>query len=173
MHKHYGLLEGQDSRFSKANKWVRTKILEEIVKHDVSVGEIVLKKWKVKPNLRKRLNVLYNYVVVHSIMLMIVPSLNSRDRLELNLDKCMSGFPAVAFSEYARDKLSYLWQVSLSRQTPIPYVTVIQARSENEPCIQAADFIAGTIFRKYEKQDNTYYSILEQNINISARILWP
>lgn len=159
-------------KFSRAGKWVKNKVLEEIIKYDVNIGEIVLKKWKVKTDLKENLNLLYNYVVVHNIMVMILPIVDKGDKLKLNLDKCMPGSQAKAFSDYASRKVSYLWQVRLSRPTPIPRICVTQTRSDDEPCIQAVDFVAGAIFRKHERRDDTYYSILEKSGKISSRILW-
>lgn len=159
-------------KFSKANAWVRNKVFEETVSYAISIGEIVLKKWKVVPYLKEKISILYNYVVVHLVE-MILPSLDSLDKLELNLDRCMSGFQAQAFSEYSDSKVSYLWQNRLLRTDRAPEICVIQPLSETEPCIQAADFVAGAIFNKYERGNDTYYSILEKSGKMSPKILWP
>jgi len=153
-------------KYSNSKDIVRQRVLEKICKYNVKVGFVVLEKAKVKPELRKNPAVLYNFVIVDSIMKNILPKLTSNDKLYIIVDRSLSRLSADAFNNYAINKASWLMTVQW-RQTEQIKLSNIEVRHENsqkEPCLQAADFLAGACFHKYEHKNDCYYRIIENKV---------
>ena len=43
-------------------------------------------------------------------------------------------------------------------------ITVRHSTGQEEPCLQAVDFVCGAVFNKYERGNSSYYGIIERKI---------
>jgi hypothetical protein len=166
LHKRGVYAKGQcELKHSNSNQHVRISVLEELCKCEMNIGYIVLEKEKVYDTLRGNPNILYNYFIVHTIMINIVPKLNSSDKLVLILDKSLSGHSKEAFNIYARSKASWVAKIN-EKEYPIELssIKIKHLRSHDEPCLQAVDFLAGTCFQKYERGNETNFQLIESKI---------
>lgn len=154
-------------KYSYSKSAIKQKILQEISQTNIEIGFIVLEKSKVKPDLRKNRTILYNYVVVDPIMRNILPTLSATSKLILTIDKSLPRSSIEAFNTYAKNKASWLTtQAPWTNQslTIIRQISVQHENSQKEPCLQAADFLAGACFHKYEHNNNAYYKIIENKV---------
>jgi hypothetical protein len=74
------------------------------------------------------------------------------------------------FNEYVKNKASYLSYVNGSSFDG-NQISVKHVDSQNEPCLQAVDSIAGAYFQAYERNDNKYIEIIKDKV--SNFMLWP
>ena len=43
-------------------------------------------------------------------------------------------------------------------------ITIKHSTGQEEPCLQAVDFVCGAVFTKYERGDSSYYNLIESKI---------
>ena len=128
----------------------RTKFCQGLAALPCSVHYLVANKSRVKPELRKDTNILYNYLTG----LLLAPLMASLERAELRLDnrtiKVASGN---SLHDYLRIKLWY------EMNSP---VNVTFAYVDSREClgIQTADLAAHAVFRRYERADSASFEKL-------------
>ncbi len=153
-------------KYSNSKHAVRQIVLEKICKCNIKIGFVVLDKAKVKPELKEKPTLLYNYVIVNHVMKNILPELTSSDKLYIIVDKSLRRINEEAFNKYAINKASWLMTIQW-RQTEQIKLSNIEVRHENSqrnPCLQAVDFLAGACFHKYEHDNDCYYKIFEDKV---------
>lgn len=154
-------------KYSTSREPIKQKVLEKISQSELEIGFVVLEKKKVKPTLRENRVALYNYVVVDPIMRSILPDLLPTTKLILTIDKSLPRSSIDAFNVYARNKASWLTRPAPWTNQRISIIREINIRHENsqkEPCLQAADFLAGACFHKYEHNNDCHYRIIEGKV---------
>ena len=167
LHKRREYARGQNElKFSKSKDSVRRKVLNKICQHDVEIGFVVLEKTKVKSDLRKKINVLYNYVVAEGVVPAVLPYMDVTGRLFIIIDKSLPRSSREAFNTYTKNKASYTWSVRWGKTQPLVVrnIEVLHRNSEKEPCLQAVDFLAGAGFHKFEFGNDSYYRIIERRV---------
>ena len=99
--------------------------------------------------------------------------LNPTENLNICIDKSLSKSNRDAFDYYVRNKASWIWDIELGRAPSLRWnqITTTHEDSEKECCIQLADFIAGATFQKYERVNEEYYRIFEDNVR-GFNYLW-
>ncbi|MGA2522918.1 MAG: DUF3800 domain-containing protein [Candidatus Bathyarchaeia archaeon] len=147
-------------KFCKMDDNCRKIVLHKIAKFDVSLGAIVVEKRHVKLDLREKLPVLYNYLVVHHIISALVPSLEAGQRIHITFDKSLPKARVTDFNHYVEEKASYLFYEK-GNSLPNNCLYSDHADSKYEPCLQAADSVAGAYFHKYEDLDASYVEIIK------------
>jgi hypothetical protein len=160
----------RELKFSKMNAHCRTATLEKIALSDAYLGVIVVKKDAVLERLRDDPSILYNYLLVHNIISTLLPSLANHQNIHLILDKSLSQKRIVSFNEYVKNKASYLSYINGS-SFDCDCISVEHKDSQDEPCLQAVDSIAGAYFQAYERKENVYVNIIREKI--SNFMLWP
>jgi len=160
-------------KFSRANDFVRREVLKKIANMDLDAGFIVLEKEKVKVSLRGNLSRLYNYVVVNYIMPYVLSYVDLVGKVVIVVDRSLSKSSREAFDNYAANKASWVWSVEMNKKIPIKSgtITIHHVDSEREPCLQVADFLAGSCFQKYENNDERYYEMIKDKVK-HFRYLW-
>lgn len=136
---------------------------------DASLGVVVLKKARVKPDLRKDPTILYNWSVVHNIMLSLIPQITAGNKIQITFDKSLPIWKINKFNSYAADKAKYLLNEQ-GNSFPPDCISLDHMASEREFCLQAADAIAGAYFQKHEKQNDEYAKIIEHKVWASSNI---
>ncbi len=164
-------------KFSRDSERVKQKVFKELSKYPMDIGLVVIDKSAVKSSLRNKPKILYNYLVVDSVTNNILYALQTLQMPEttsitIQIDKSLTKEAIERFDKYFEKKTS--WVSSNMGYSP-RRVKVNHENSYDDPCIQAADYIAGAAFRKFERNDSTYYGMLKDKIrfkNSWGKIEW-
>lgn len=146
-------------------------------KYPIKIGLVVIDKSAVKSSLRNKPKILYNYLVVDPVTNNILSALQTLQMPEttsitIQIDKSMAKEARKEFDKYFEKKTSW---VSSNMGYSSRRVKVNHKNSYDDPCIQAADYIAGAAFRKFERNDSAYYDTLKDKIffrNSWGKIEW-
>ncbi|RJS89853.1 DUF3800 domain-containing protein [Candidatus Bathyarchaeota archaeon] len=157
---------GRELHFTNSNDFVRCRVLKKINEISLIIGIVVVEKQKVSLKLRHSLNILYNYLIVHTIMRNVLLWMDESEKLELYIDKSLSKSNREAFNDYVQRKANWVWCHDLEHKTPLSpsQIKVEHKFSQNDYCLQAADYIAGATFQKYEHNNDCFYRIFEGKI---------
>ncbi len=148
-------------KFTKTNQDTKLKILSKIAELDVSFSAVVLDKNTVAFHLRTKQQILYNYLT--GFIVEILPVSRHR-RIKLVIDKFLTNeVERSNFDEYILQKVE---EVCLKHGIIVPEVRVNHASSQSHCGLQVADFVAGSIFNKYERGYEKYYTIIKPKIDI-------
>lgn len=147
-------------KFCKMGNECRKAVLERIVKTGGNIGVLVVSKETVKPYLRDKLPVLYNWLMVHNVISALIPNLEMGQKIHITFDKSLSKARVTEFNHYVKEKASYL---SYVRGNSIPQNLIVSDHIDSrlEPCLQAVDSIAGAYFQKYENSNDEYANIIK------------
>ncbi|MDG6222225.1 MAG: DUF3800 domain-containing protein [Candidatus Bathyarchaeota archaeon] len=147
-------------KFCKMNNYCRKTVLETIVQTNANIGAIVVEKKHVSPDLRDKLPILYNYLMVHNIISALLPSLETGQKMNMIFDKSLPKTRIQDFNDYVKEKASYL---SYVRGNSLHSDSIVSDHvdSKVEPCLQAVDSIAGAYFQKYEHENSIYVDIIK------------
>jgi hypothetical protein len=157
-------------KFSHMNQKSREYVLQKISECDLSVNTVVVEKAKINPNLRNDIPKLYNYLVVHNIVLSFLPQLISNKKIDITFDKTLSKKRVEDFNDYVKKKASFLLNEKNTKFEPA-VLLLSHVNSISEPCLQAADAVAGAYFQKYENKNNIYVDIITDKVG-SFNYLW-
>jgi len=135
----------------------RKRLLQYVSKQDCRIMTIWLNKSKVYTKLKNEKHVLYNYVV--NILLdriMTRKYLSSRKPIVLVASKReTSKFLNANFKEYLESQIKQNHGAEFSVEIKTP---------SEEKSLQVIDFIAWSMFRRYEKKDSEYFNIFKQKV---------
>ena len=157
-------------KFSRMDEYCRKRVVEKIVECNASLGAIVLEKALVEAKLRKDPPRLYNWCVVHNIMLSLIPQITAGHKIQIIFDKSLPMWKINEFNAYVTNKASYLL-FEKGNSLPPNCISLDHIASEKEFCLQAADSVAGAYFQKYEKQNDEYVKIIEPKVGF-FKYLW-
>ena len=154
-------------KFSQSNDSVRRKGLQTICQHDdCGLGFIIVHKRRIDKRTKfyRDIEFLYRYVIADTVMNAIVPRLRAKENLILVVDKRIPESQRKTFDEYAQIK-GYMINQSLQQQLfSKNRFSVCHRNSKHEPCLQAADFVAGAEFHLYEHNNPAYHKIIQDKI---------
>jgi hypothetical protein len=148
-------------KFRNSNDIIRKSVLKCLSKKDVEISYILLNKRRVYSYLQDKKNIVYNYIT--SFLLQKVLSEES-DKIVFVVDRLYTKKNREEFNSY----INYKIQRELRRAIKI---SIEHKNSEEERCLQAVDFVAGAIYRKYVFGDESYYSIIRDKIQEEIRYL--
>lgn len=157
-------------KFSRMDDYCRKSVLAKVVECDVSLGVVVLEKARVEDKLRQDPAKLYNWCVVHNIMLSLLQQIATGNKIQITFDKSLPMWRISEFNSYATNKASYLLSEkgsSLSSNS----ISLNHITSEKEFCLQAADAVAGAYFQKHEKHNGEYVNLIENKVGF-FKYLW-
>jgi hypothetical protein len=143
----------------------RQRLLRRLSQNACSVMTIYLDKRKVFTNMRDEKQVLYNYIV--NILL---------DKVMKNKILQAKGLVELIASRRETNRFfnknfeNYLQQQA--KKWPEIKITIKIKSPHEERALQATDFVSWAIFRKYENNDDSYYSIIKPKI-IEERAIFP
>jgi hypothetical protein len=157
-------------KFSRMDDYCRKRVLEKIAQYDATLGTVIMEKALVKAKLQKDPTILYNWCVVHNIMLSLLPQITAGHKIQITFDKSLPMWRMNEFNSYVSNKASYLL-FETGNKMPSDAISLRHIASENESCLQAADAVAGAYFQKYEKQNDTYVNIIEHKVGF-FKYLW-
>lgn len=152
----------KQAEFKKERKEVARPMLRHLIKEKFELYTVIANKSKVKQNLRESKEILYNYIA--SIILLSCP-FELGELVELIVDKRSSKRLILQnFDNYLQDKIKALNKdISLN---------ITHAESHSFPGIQAVDFMAWAILRKYEREDFEFYNLIKEKIVTEKRLFF-
>lgn len=156
-------------KFCKMNDSCRKKVLGTLKKLNANMGAIVVEKQRIKDDLRDKLPILYNYLIVHNVVSALLHNLENGRTMNLIFDKSLPKTRIEDFNQYVTQKASYLSYIrgnSLNHNS----ITSKHIDSKVEPCLQAVDSIAGAFFHKYEYNFSDYVEIIKDTSSVN--LLW-
>lgn len=151
-------------KFTRSSDLIRRRFLERLVKADVTFSAIVLQKRTVYDYLRDKKEKIHNYLAGF-----IAESLSYEygyeTEFEIVVDKfIMSREKRSEFDWYLTHRFLNSYQ-----SKGLPKINIIHADSQEHPGLQAADFIAGSIFQYYEKGNPKYYEIIKPKLRVELK----
>ena len=152
----------REFKFSNDSNYVRCKMLNLISKSDIQAGQIVVKKSAVRNDLRNKKSILYNFLVAEYVMRDILSSYNDINHINLHLDLSMSKKAREDFDDYFSNKIS--WKSLLTGVNQSISNLVYHDYSHNDPCLQVADYLAGSLFQLYEHDDCSFYDRIKAKV---------
>jgi len=149
-------------KFTRSDDVVRRRFLERLVRANVSFSAIVLKKEMVYDYLRDRKEKIHNYLTGF-LAESLTHDYSDEKEIRIVVDKFI-------MSEERRDEFDrYLrWRLS-NYSSRFLNVEIIHEDSQQHPGLQAADFVAGSIFQYYERGNDRFYRIIEPKIRFELR----
>lgn len=148
-------------KFRNSNRIIRKSVLKCLSKRDVEISYILLNKRRVYRRLQDKKNIVYNYIT--SFLLQKVLSEES-DKIEFVVDRLYTKRNREEFNSYINYKIRRVLRRTIK-------ISIEHKNSEEERCLQAVDFVAGAIYRKYVFDDESYYSIIRDKIQEEIRYL--
>ncbi len=141
-------------KFSQSSHKVRCIVIEELLKKEWEFSAVVLDKTTVYDHLRDHKQIIHNYIT--GFIVEVLPL--NHDKLILMVDKSFRRDAINEFNGYLRKKVNWItWE----RGIDPPALDIRHDRSENHAGLQAADFVAGSLFSKYERGNDFYYKLIE------------
>ncbi|AGK60959.1 hypothetical protein Asulf_00955 [Archaeoglobus sulfaticallidus PM70-1] len=156
----------KEFKFSKTKSSTKEMILKKIAELEIQFSAVVLKKATVYQHLREKRQILHNYLT--GFIVELIPFMDSRD-FEIVIDKFISNeADRTNFDEYLRDHVNYeCWKLGL---IPPRSLNIKHESSYSCSGLQVADFVAGAIFAKYERNDDSFYRIIEPKERILKKV---
>jgi hypothetical protein len=146
-------------KFTKMDDYCKKYVLKEIAKSDSYIGVIVVEKEKIVKRLRDDVSTLYNWLVVHNIMLSLIPLLETTPKMNIYFDKSLPKKRINSFNTYLEEKASYLFY---TRGIDLDCcISSFHANSRTKPCLQAVDSVVGAYFQLYERKKPEYVDIIK------------
>lgn len=131
---------------------------------DVRFGlySITIPKRKVFEYLSHSKDRFYNYIA--RLVLDQIPFEKARERVYLYIDKSKGSQGISEFDQYVTTQLK-------ARLDPRVPLEIYHRHSNEVPGLQAVDLFCNGIFKKYEKEDLTWYEIFKHKINFE-KLYW-
>lgn len=150
-------------KFSNSDDNIRRRILKCIGRTDNDVAYALLRKGQVNESLQDKPQVVYNYLC-KQLLYRIIDKYEMSAPVEIIVDKSLYGVQRENFNDYVEGRIGE--RVSIE-------IDVTHVDSKQCPGVQAVDFIAGAINRKYREEDDSYYQKVEQRISIMLDFFEP
>ncbi len=141
-------------KFRNSDEAIRRRVLECIAQTNNYAAYALLRKGQVYEDLQDKPQVVYNYLC-KQLMMRIAGKLALSGRMQVIVDKSLYGVQRENFDNYIE------WIIG--RSSPVE-VDVTHVDSRQCPCVQAADFLAGAIIRRYKNNDDRYYLKIKPRI---------
>ena len=149
----------------KEHPKTRQQLLASLLEKNISIVAIYMNKKKVYTRLQEAKQALYNYVVN-----ILLDRIYTRKLIPTNMP-----IELVAAQRETNKFLNQNFKSYLARQTKDSHKADIKVEirtPHQEKSLQAVDFVAWAIFRKYEHNDEGYYQIIKPRI-VEENPLFP
>jgi hypothetical protein len=143
-------------KFKESDDSSKRRVLECVAKTDNDIAYAFLRKDRVDlldPYLDVGPQVLYNDLF-RQLLRKVIHKYEFKGAVEVVIDRFLYGDARERFDSYLADGLMRNLKVS-------------HLDSKQCPCLQAVDFIAGAIARKYRDNDDLYYNAIQNKISIA------
>ena len=149
-----------------AREVIKRDLLLGLLKLDIEIHAITVKKENVEPKLRRDTNILYNYMVGLSLVDRILQE-PAGAKVVVNVDRRITSITSgFRFNQY----LSYkIWYEKERRDIDL---AIHHLDSRTAYALQGIDVICNTIFRKYNSNNYTLFSIIEDKVKNDRRLFF-
>lgn len=145
-------------KFNDSDDTIRRRILECIGRTNNDISYTVLYNSKIQHEVEPQL--IYNEIC-RQLTYKIANNYDVSGKLEVIMDKSLYGAQRTAFNAHMADRSGMIVPATLGE------IKVAHVDSKACPYIQAVDFIAGAINRKYRDNDALYYQKIQHKIALS------
>jgi hypothetical protein len=147
-------------KFSRSDEKIRNFVLKEAVKAEMNFSAIVLDKKMVYQYLKDKKDVLHNYLT--GFLAESLSYYEDETDFRIVVDKFI-------MRKEKRDEFNSYLHRRLQNFCKAKIFEVIHESSEQHAGLQIADFVAGAVFQKYERQKEDYYSIIRPKMRLELR----
>jgi len=161
-------------KFSVDSDYTRLKFCNLISSLGIDAGVIAIRKDSVKDGLKTEPNILYNYLTVHHVVPVIIrnylKSTMPVNRIRFKIDKSLSRVNQDKFNYYFENEISFIRRREGFKADVLAEID--HENSHNDVCLQIADYIAGSVFRRIEHLDSKFYDIIKNKIKYREKWDW-
>ncbi|HEH7944432.1 DUF3800 domain-containing protein [Staphylococcus aureus] len=151
--------EGKEIKHNNSYPAMRYHYINKIVEKTEKIHYCTSNKRKCDPKMLEDENILYNYMVFRIVKRIIIQN-PTLEKLTLLLDNRTTKITRRdSLVDYLKGKVYF----DLNR--PDVELMVIMLDSENSRLIQAADFIAGSVYHYYTYNNNLCYNLLKEKLD--------
>lgn len=150
-------------KFSNSDEIIRRRILECIGRTNNDIAYALLRKYQVDEDLRDKPQVVYNYLC-KQLLYRIISKYGITGTINIIVDRSLYGVQRANFNDYVEGRIG----VHIPANVEVTHVD-----SKQCPCVQAIDFVAGAISRKYRDDDDLYYQKIHHRISIALDFFEP
>lgn len=143
-------------KFSNSGDNIRRRILECVGETNNDIAYALLRKSQVKEDLRDKPQIIYNYLC-KQLLYRIIGKYEMSGTIKVIVDKSLYGIQRENFNDYVEGRIG--------ARIPVD-IDVSHVDSKQCSCVQAVDFIAGAINRKYRADDDRYYQKIQHRISM-------
>jgi len=145
-------------KFHDSDDPIRRRILECIGRTNNDIGYAILRNSDIQHEVEPQL--IYNEIC-RRLTYKIIDAYSISSQVEVIMDKSLYGAQRAKFDAHIADRSGMTVPATLGE------IKVIHVDSKSCPYIQAVDFIAGAINRKYRDNDDLYYQKIQHKIALS------
>jgi hypothetical protein len=135
-------------------------VLKEAVEAEINLSTIVLENGMVYQRLRGKKDILHNYLT--GFLAESLSYYEDERDFRIIVDKFI-------MRKEKRDEFNVYLHKRLQNFCKAKNFEVIHESSEQHAGLQIADFVAGAVFQKYERQKEGYYSIIRPKMRLELR----
>jgi len=144
--------------FNDSDDVIRRRILERIGRTNNDIGYAILCNSEIQHVLEPQL--IYSEIC-RRLTYKIANNYNVSGQVDIIIDKSLYGAQRTVFNAYMADRSGLTIPATLGE------IKITHVDSKACPYIQAVDFIAGAINRKYRDNDDLYYQKIQHKIVLS------
>jgi hypothetical protein len=157
--------KASELKFSNSNENIRRRVLECIGGTNNDIAYSLLRKCQVTEGLQDKPQIVYNYLCKQLLYRIIGKyKVHTTPFVEIVVDKSLYGVQRENFNDYVGGRIGEGISVDIE---------VTHVDSRQCPCVQAVDFVAGAISRKYRNEDDSYYLKIKQRVIIELDFFEP
>ena len=138
-------------KFSNSSDITRRRVLECISRKDISISYLALKKEWIHNHLRDKPSVIHSYLIGQLLSNILYNA--EVNKSYVIIDKFLNDRKIGGFNRYMYFK------------SPVK-IEITHVASYGNNGIQAADFVAGAINRKYRDSNSYFYELIENKMDI-------
>jgi hypothetical protein len=150
-------------KFSNSDDTIRRRILECVGRTNNDIAFALLRKYQVDEGLRDKPQVVYNYLC-KQLLYRIIAKYELDGTINIVVDRSLYGVQRENFNDYVEGRIGVRIPASIE---------VTHVDSKQCPCVQAIDFVAGAISRKYRDNDDQYYQRIQNRVCIALDFFEP
>ena len=151
---------------STTSEIIKKDLLNRLLKLDIEVHAITVKKRNVEPKLRRDTNILYNYMVGLSLVEQILEEPKGA-KVVINVDRRITSITSgFKFNEYLRYKIWY------ERERRDVELEIHPLDSHEAYAIQGVDITCNSIFKKYSSNNYRLFNIIQSKVKTDRRLFF-
>ncbi|KYK36466.1 MAG: hypothetical protein AYK18_11605 [Theionarchaea archaeon DG-70] len=136
-------------KFYGSDERTRKYLFRKISTENIDIYSFTVNKTRVYKRFHEKRDIWNQYITSQLLLRIHVVGSTAK----LTIDRFLSQKKIDEYNRYLKKKLS----------RKIPFLKIKHESSDNNPCLQVADFIVGAFFQKYEHKKDQYCTIIKEN----------